>query len=311
MTKPCNHPTMDQNKTVIRKQAKYWWLNCIACSEASMTTQMRCFGFEEPSYEQAIHIFSGGFMHLGQACGLLTGATLAAGFGARARYKEEKLITEAALNATIRLTEAYIELAGSINCCDITEVSFSTLHGRLKYLQDGKGKMCGRLHLRWASLANDIIEKVLAEFSSQTSTKGCENCAVQAMKRLVNAGIVKNEDSVLVAGLAGGIGLSGNICGALAACVFAVANNSYSNRKNKKRDSKLKGTLQEIFGINNYGLPAQIRQMFINEFGSELCAEISKKKFTNIQDYSLFLKNVGCAEVIEQTSSWVIQNWNS
>ncbi len=82
-----NSVISSQGDGISRQQSKYWFLNCIACSEASMTTQMRGFGFEEPSYEQAIHVFSGGFMHLGHACGLLTGAALATGFRARSIFE--------------------------------------------------------------------------------------------------------------------------------------------------------------------------------------------------------------------------------
>ena len=78
------------NKGVSRDIAKYWWLQCVACSEAAMTTQMRGFGIEEPEYEEAIHAFSGGFMHLGHICGLLTGAALATGFLARERFDDNE-----------------------------------------------------------------------------------------------------------------------------------------------------------------------------------------------------------------------------
>ncbi len=75
------------NENVSRNLAKYWWLRCVACSEASLTTQMRGFGFEEQVHEQALHAFSGGFMHRGHVCGLMTGATLAAGFVAQERFQ--------------------------------------------------------------------------------------------------------------------------------------------------------------------------------------------------------------------------------
>lgn len=78
-----------------------------------MTTQMRGFGAEEPVYEQAIHAFSGGFMHRGDACGLLTGAALAAGFEAKRRFGDEGTASAAALHATARLAAALPELAGS------------------------------------------------------------------------------------------------------------------------------------------------------------------------------------------------------
>jgi hypothetical protein len=38
-----------------REMAKYWWLECVGCAEASLTTQMRGFGLENPPYEQGLH----------------------------------------------------------------------------------------------------------------------------------------------------------------------------------------------------------------------------------------------------------------
>lgn len=93
---------------ISREIAKYWWLRCVACSEASMTTQMRGFGINDPAYEQAIHAFSGGFMHLGHACGLLTSAALAAGFVARARFDDDGTRSGAALHAAIQLAKARV-----------------------------------------------------------------------------------------------------------------------------------------------------------------------------------------------------------
>ena len=133
---------------ISRDLAKYWWLQCVACSEASMTTQMRGFGFEEPLYEEAMHPFSGGFMHLGYACGLLTGAAVATGFLARERFGDGATRSAAALYATIQLAKAHPDLTGSVNCRDIKEVDFTNLGGRLRYLREGKARMCGRLHLR-------------------------------------------------------------------------------------------------------------------------------------------------------------------
>ena len=128
-----------------------------------MTTQMRGFGINEPAYEQAIHAFSGGFMHLGRACGLLTGAALAAGFVAKERFDDNETRSGAALHAAIQLARSHPEFTGSVNCCEITEAHLTNLSGRLRYLQPGKGRMCGRLHLKWAPQAQELIDAALTE----------------------------------------------------------------------------------------------------------------------------------------------------
>jgi hypothetical protein len=296
---------MNMDKGITRDLAKYWFLECTACSEASMTTQMRGFGFEEPIYEQALHSFSGGFLHLGHACGLLTGAALAAGFVARERFESDEMRAAAALDATVQLAKSHPELTGSINCLEITNVSFETIGGRLSYYQQGKGRMCGRYHLRWAPQAHELIDNTLTEFSEQSSLEDCENCAVQALGRMVDVAGMREEDTVLVAGLAGGVGLLGNVCGALAAGVYAMSVSDYLGQAGKKRDSKIRGALEELSGHGRKDPGTQLRGAFIDQFGSELCKQIIQRQFESIEDHSAYIKGDGCQDVVGFTAEWV------
>jgi len=292
---------------ISRETAKYWWLRCVACSEASMTTQMRGFGINEPAYEQAIHAFSGGFMHLGHACGLLTGAVLAAGFVARSRFDDDRTRSGAALHAAIQLAEAHLELTGSVNCGEITEVSLTKLSGRLRYLQQGKGRMCGRLHLKWASQAQQLIDKALMEFWERRSAGGCANCAVQTLRELESSVGMKAGDSVVVAGLAGGVGLLGNVCGALATGVFAMSARHHLRRQRKKRDSRIRGSLEELARINYRGDPTRLRRAFIEQFGSELCIDIIGRNFQDAADHSMFVEQGGCQNVTAFVANWITE----
>lgn len=295
------------NESVSRDLAKYWWLECTACSEASMTTQMRGFGFEEPVYEQAIHSFSGGFLHLGHVCGLLTGAALTAGFIARDRFDDDDMRAVAALYTTIQLAKAQSRLTSSVDCLEITDVSFKTIGGRLRYIREGKGRMCGRLHLKWAPQAHDLIDKILTEFSERTLPKSCENCAVQTLKNTVPAAGMRAEDSVLVAGLAGGVGLLGNVCGALAAGVYAISVSHYRDQANKARDPRIRGAMQELMGHGRRDPGTRLQLAFKDQFGSELCNQIVQRQFQSIEDISAFIEEGGCQDVIDFTSQWVEQ----
>jgi hypothetical protein len=293
------------SESVSRDTAKYWWLQCVACSEASMTTQLRGFGFEEPIYEQALHSFSGGFMHSGHACGLLTGAAMAAGFLARVRFEDNETRAAAALYATIQLAKAYPELTESVNCREITEVPLTNLRGRLRYLQEGKARMCGRFHLKWSAQAHDQIDKALTEFEERVPAKKCTNCAVNTLEKIVTPARMKEADSVLVAGLAGGVGLLGNVCGALATGVYAMSVSHYLERGGKKRDSRIRGSLQELAGTRYQGAATRLRIEFIDCFGSELCTRIAPRKFEDMEEHSVFIEQGGCKEVIEFVAHWV------
>ncbi len=290
---------------ISRDTAKYWWLECVACSEASMTTQMRGFGIEEPVYEQALHAFSGGFMYLGHACGLLTGAALAAGFLAKARFRDNETRSTAALHATRQLAKAYSEFAGSINCREITEINLTNLRGRLRYLREGKGRMCGRIHLRWSPQAHELIDKALTEFEEHKPDQECANCAVKTLKKMATSVGMDEEDSVLVAGLAGGVGLLGNVCGALAAGVYALSVSQYLEQEGKKRDSRIRGSFQELTGASFRGSATQLKLAFIDRFSGELCIQIAQRQFQDIEDHSAFIEPGGCQEAIEFVADWI------
>ncbi|GMR01166.1 MAG: hypothetical protein BMS9Abin19_0525 [Gammaproteobacteria bacterium] len=290
---------------ISREAAKCWWFRCVACSEASMTTQMRGFGINEPAYEQAMHVFSGGFMHLGHACGLLTGAILTAGFVARARFDDDGARSGAALHAAIQLARAYPELTGSVNCLEITEVSLTQLSGRLRYLQQGKGRMCGRLHLKWAPQAQQLIDRSLLEFRDGRQAGSCANCAVRTLRELVSTVGMNAADSVLVAGFAGGVGLCGNVCGALAAGVFAMSAGRQLSREQKKRDSRIRGSLEELVGTNYRGATTRLRLDFVQQFGSELCVDIIGQRFQDAGDHSVFVEQGRCDNVTKFVAEWV------
>jgi hypothetical protein len=290
---------------ISRDLAKYWWLQCVACSEASMTTQMRGFGFEEPLYEEALHPFSGGFMHLGYACGLLTGAAVATGFLARERFGDDATRSAAALYATIQLAKAHPDLTGSVNCREITEINFTNLIERIRYLREGKARMCGRLHLRWSPQAHELIDKALTEFEEHTPDQTCSNCAVKTMEKMAAHVGIEAEDAVLVAGLAGGVGLLGNVCGALAAGVYALSVSRQMEHEHKKRDSRMRGSIQELTGASFRGPATQLRLGFIDRYDSELCIQITERQFQDIEDHSAFVEQGGCKEVIKFVADWV------
>jgi len=244
-------------------------------------------------------------MHLGHACGLLTGAALAAGFLANERFNDNETRSTAALHITIQLAKAYPELTGSVNCRDISEANFTNLRGRLRYLQEGKGRMCGRIHLKWSSQAHALIDTALTEFEQNRPDRECANCAAQTMNKIAAWVGMEAENSALVAGLAGGVGLLGNVCGALATGVYALSVSQYLEKESKKRDSRIRGSLQELTGAGFKGPATQLRHAFIDRFDSELCLQIAQRPFQDIEDHSAFIEQGGCREVIGFVEEWV------
>lgn len=150
-----------------------------------------------------------------------------------------------------------------------------------------------------------MIDKALTEFGESRPDLVCANCAVKTLNKMATALGMDAEDSVLVAGFAGGVGLLGNVFGALAVGVFAMSVSRYLEHETKKRDSRIRGSLQELSGANFRGSATQLRLAFIDRFDSELCIQITQRQFQDIENRSAFIGQGGCQEVSEYVANWV------
>ena len=292
---------------ISRDEAKNWWLRCISCSETSVTLVNRDAGVEAPLFEQALHLFSGGFMHQGQACGHLWGATLSAGLRATESFSGTDVRSAAALDATRRLIAALPEDGWAFTCWQNTGFDFTLLSGRLNYLKSEKPKACGRKALAWASKANNVIDTAIANFDSEAIAIPCANCAVNCMSKVAPVTGLGNRDSSIVAGFAGGLGLTGNVCGALSVGVFALSVRYYRDRNPESRDPKFRAAVQELnlvpFGLRK--LPYRLLRDFTARFQTKSCEDIVGRVFDDIEDHSRFVANGGCQEVVQFVADWL------
>lgn len=283
---------------ISRDEAKNWWLRCISCSETSVTLVNREAGVEAPLFEQALHLFSGGFMHQGHACGHLWGATLGAGIRAAEKFSGTDAKSAAALDAACRLVGALSEDGWAFTCRGNTGFDLTSLTGRLKYLRSDKPKACGRKALAWASHANTIIDTSIANFDPRSVNTPCANCAVNCMSKVTSVTGIGNNESAKVAGFAGGLGLSGSVCGALSVGVFALSIQYYQNRDPQRRDTVFRAAVQELNLVDGglRKLPSRLLHDFKVQFGSELCKDIVGRKFNDVDDHTQFIADGGCQE---------------
>jgi hypothetical protein len=91
---------------------------------------------------------------------------------------------------------------------------------------------------------------------------------------------------VMAAGLAGGVGLSGGGCGALAAAIWM-------NALSRIRDKTYKTSMSDP-------VAERILRTFFEAAGSELdCRVIAKRSFTTVADHTEFIGAGGCANLIQ------------
>jgi hypothetical protein len=99
------------------------------------------------------------------------------------------------------------------------------------------------------------------------------------------------EESTMVAGFAGGIGLSGKACGALGAAIWY-----------KMLQGARNNTIASSSMFNNPDVNKLLRIFYIQTDSEMLCNKISDKSFSTIDEHSDFIKSGGCSKIIEALS---------
>jgi hypothetical protein len=266
---------MNNSKT-IQKDAKKA-LYKLACSGAFFHILNREFGYPKETEEHAAASLCGGIMLQGYQCGMLWGAALGVGAESFRRYDDRSKAIGIAITTTGHLIESFTNRAKSVNCWDITRCDWSSKLSMVKYFLTGKVFTCNNLTGKWALEAIQAANKGLSSHEHTDLSAQTISCATEVSKKMG----ASDEEMIMVAGFAGGLGLSGNACGALSAAVWMKSLAWY--RKNPKKlileIPEAKKTLKAFCGATD------------SEF---LCHQISGQRFKTIDDHTEFIKNGSC-----------------
>lgn len=247
------------------------------------------FGNVQEEYERATDPLAGGIMRKGKQCGMLWGSALAIGAESYKRAKDFDKASQLAIKATKKMMESFVKRTHTVNCRDITNCNMDSFFGLTKYmikvtLQGMNNSKCFNLAQDWAPEAIDAAKKGLNQKISLG--KSTINCASLVAKKLG----ASEEEMVMVSGFAGGMGLSGNGCGALAATIWM---NSLA-------------WIKDNLGKSAFGNPkakATLKR-FLNETDSEiLCCNICRQDFDSVEEHSEFIELGGCKKLIDILSS--------
>lgn len=271
----------------------------LSCSQSLITVLDRAFGRRLEKEESAAHPLAGGLLHRGHQCGMIWGATLAAGADAYNRFGSGPKSEVIAIKVAKKIAESFDARAGAINCRDITDTDFLSFWSRMKYLFTGKGFDCARLAVKWAPEAFETIRNALAEEPVEVP-KDPVSCAAIAARKMG----ASDMEATMAAGLAGGIGLTGGACGALGAAIWLTALRWY--RENPEVDDNFLRALRHEASQKNdfYQWARSALKGFLNvTSGKILCSEIIGRNFKNIKDHADFLKAGGCSNIVEAFSA--------
>lgn len=273
----------------------FWELR--TCSRSFFFILNREFGYPQEIEEFAANPLAGGIRLKGHQCGMLWGATLAVGAEAFRRHEDHGQAITSAIIATQHLMESFSETTESINCRDITGCDFSSKRGIGQYLFSGKFLSCFSLAEKWAPKAIESAREGLkaVQISPSQQSVSCASLVAQKMG-------ASDEEKLMVAGFAGGLGLSGNACGALSAAIWMNA--LARRRKRVGSNEHVKTTDKiEIMVPDGPRATATIKAFCSATDSKMLCHEITGQYFKTIEDHINFINNGGCAKLIDVLAS--------
>ncbi len=266
------------------------FMNGRACSDTLFHVLSRAFDDPLEREEKATSLFAGGILQYGYQCGMLWGATLAAGARTHRRLGSGPRAEVEAVAEAQRLVELFRARKNCINCFEITHTdrSSSTLEMILYFLVKGGTIGCFRMAAGYASKAFNELTDGVGELPDKTLAPPVSCAAVVARKMGAS-----ELHQGMVAGLAGGIGLCGGGCGALGAALWIVA-----------MDSAKEGIKGNLWNSKLFKSRAdELIDRFLKCSGHEFeCSQIVGRQFESIADHAAYLHDGGCSKVIETLS---------
>lgn len=241
----------------------------------------RAFGVALPAEERAAAPLAGGIARNGYQCGMVWGATLAAGAEAHRRFGAGPRAEAVAIAAARRIVASFRAQNGALDCFDLTGTDFDSKAQTWRYLLTGKAVGCFRMAARYAPVAKAEIERALAE-PAVAPTEAPVSCAALAARRLG----ADERHAVSAAGFAGGIGLCGGACGALGATVWVGGAGAAGGFE--AAEARARPTVERFLAASG---------------GRFECAQIAGRRFEDVAAHAAFLKAGGCAKVIEAVAA--------
>ena len=265
---------------------------CGTCSQTFAYLLNREFGHANETEERAIDPLAGGIMNLGHQCGMLWGSALAIGAEAFRRQEDPEKAIALAIKATQQIIDSFLEETNTVDCRKITGYNLNSFFGLAGFmiktmLKGMDNSLCFNLAEKWAPEAIQLASKALSEKQINFSQQPV-SCASEVAKRMD----ATNEEMIMVAGFAGGLGLSGNACGALSAAIWM------------KTLAWCKDNPGKTPPYLNNPQAKKLLKVFHEVTNSEmLCSKITGQQFKTIDDHSKYIKNGGCKQLIDVLST--------
>lgn len=258
--------------------------NCCLCHIVPIQS---LYDVTETDLRKAVTGLAGGLNNNGSTCGAIFGGSINLALIQEATDNPEIGDPEL-LSAVGDYVSSFDETFGSTYCKDITALNLRSRLGQLQLLLPWKKNKC--MKQAEFGIKHIMTTEIPRSETIDISVDHCTSNIWEEIKR-------KNgyEDKYLERisrVFTGGIGLSGNVCGALSALImyFGVKYRKLEIAINESESSK--SSYAKVKNASN-----EVIEAFINEFESLACRTITNEQFTNIDEFHEFRSNVGCERV--------------
>jgi hypothetical protein len=196
------------------------------------------------------------------------------------RYDDQGQATAVTITATQHIMESFLITAKSVDCGEITETDFGNKWSFAKYMITGKFYGCFKLTEKWAPEAIKVANKELSIEQPELKQQSL-SCASEVVKQMGGSA----EEMVMVAGFAGGLGLSGNGCGALSAAIWKTILELVKKEEWKPgfSDPVSEEIINKFYQVSDYEME---------------CHKICGRHFKTIDEHTEFIKNGGCNKLL-------------
>jgi hypothetical protein len=275
--------TIKNQKAKLR--VKRTFLTKGACSHTFFYILNKEFGFNKPLEELALDPLAGGIVQQGYQCGMLWGASMAVAAEALRRTKDMDKAIGLSILSTQHLLKSFTNRAKTVECEEITTCDWNNKWSMAKFFISGKMLGCFNLASKWAPEAIEAAYEGL-EMDQSVLPENCMSCASEVIKKMGGT----DEEIIMVAGFAGGLGLSGSGCGALAAVIWKTILElvRQGEWKYNLNDPVTEGIIHKFYALSDYKME---------------CNQITGQKFTSVAEHSEFIQNGGCNKLIAELSA--------